>query len=222
MERTDEVSDAALVQKASASEVEDTYVLFAGDAVFELVPKANGRVYALKFESSSMRRFFWMQDADASGDAAFCSSLMSFVNDSSEEMEEDESPVAQATASSSSGSAAPMDTGAILKNLARQIPVHIPEILTSRKIIEFLDANPKFYDQLYEFLPAESAKTPAEVKETVKSPQFAQAVHMLQSAIESEDSASLIYQFGLEIPTDQQFVSMTDAFLAAILRKYKQ
>ncbi|KAI3635761.1 hypothetical protein MIR68_006399 [Amoeboaphelidium protococcarum] len=50
---------------AIGAAVEDDLIMFPGDAEFKLIPQANGGrgVYVLKFNTSSQRLFFWIQES---------------------------------------------------------------------------------------------------------------------------------------------------------------
>jgi hypothetical protein len=50
---------------SGAMDARDDLILFPGDATFEHVPECTtGRVYLLRFKSSNIKRFFWMQERE--------------------------------------------------------------------------------------------------------------------------------------------------------------
>ncbi|KAJ2155906.1 hypothetical protein GGF46_005528 [Coemansia sp. RSA 552] len=57
-------------ERQTGAQVEEELIVLPGDVYLEKVQQATGRVYVLKFRSSSQRLFFWMQEADADGDSA--------------------------------------------------------------------------------------------------------------------------------------------------------
>ncbi|KAJ2550095.1 hypothetical protein IWW49_003517 [Coemansia sp. RSA 1797] len=64
-------------ERSSNALVEEELIVFPGDVSLEKVTQSSGRVYVLKFKSSSQRLFFWLQEADATRDAQ----LINSVND---------------------------------------------------------------------------------------------------------------------------------------------
>ncbi|MBW0482552.1 hypothetical protein O181_022267 [Austropuccinia psidii MF-1] len=63
--------------------VVDDFILFSGDASFKkvLVPNSTtARVYVLCFSSSNQKVFYWMQDPDASTDAAHVTRLNQLID----------------------------------------------------------------------------------------------------------------------------------------------
>ncbi|KAJ2498456.1 hypothetical protein GGH96_004301 [Coemansia sp. RSA 1972] len=64
-------------ERSTNALVEEELIVFPGDVSLEKVMQSAGRVYVLKFKSSSQRLFFWLQEADATRDAQ----LINCVND---------------------------------------------------------------------------------------------------------------------------------------------
>ncbi|KAJ2715675.1 hypothetical protein H4R19_001070 [Coemansia spiralis] len=75
---------------ASISGVEEELIVFPGDVYLEKVQQSGGRVYVLKFRSSSQRVFFWLQEADADGDRALIHHVNIILGDCSSGGDEDE------------------------------------------------------------------------------------------------------------------------------------
>ena len=66
-------------------------ILFPGDAVWESVPECTtGRVFLLRFQSSNARRFFWMQEPDASKDAEFTKKINDHIAGTTDEDGDDD------------------------------------------------------------------------------------------------------------------------------------
>ncbi|GAO52187.1 hypothetical protein G7K_6270-t1 [Saitoella complicata NRRL Y-17804] len=86
----------------NASEPEDDLIIFPEDAEFERVSQCTtGRVYALKFRSSSAIHFFWMQSKDESDDERLCNRVNALIADPTSQehdIEEDEDDEDEANA----------------------------------------------------------------------------------------------------------------------------
>merc|ERR1711939_160775 len=60
----------------------DDLILFPGDATFSPVPAStSGRVYVLKFSSSSARHFYWMQDVSNEQDSRRAARVNALIDD---------------------------------------------------------------------------------------------------------------------------------------------
>ncbi|KAJ2841530.1 hypothetical protein GGI22_007855, partial [Coemansia erecta] len=68
----------------------DELIVFPGDVHLERVKQSSGRVYVLKFQSSSQRLFFWMQGSDESRDEAVVREMNLVLNGGEDEDEEDD------------------------------------------------------------------------------------------------------------------------------------
>lgn len=65
----------------TSGKVEDDLIIFPDDCEFKKVDQSkNGRVYLLKFKSSSKKCFFWMQEPKIEKDEELCKRLNEVIN----------------------------------------------------------------------------------------------------------------------------------------------
>lgn len=187
----------------------DLYI-FEGDAKFEKVQKSKNRVYLLSFQSNDDKFFFWLQDPDATKDEILCQSVNEVINfieqeqnieEEQEEPEEEEEKQAtnpqqdllakiQATFSKLGGK-----TGDSAGVAERDTPC-LNEILKGEYLNE-VSQDKEFVEGLLPLLP-EGKQDLEELKETLKSPMFFQALDSLDKAVNNENGASVLASLGLD------------------------
>ncbi|KAJ2718647.1 hypothetical protein GGI07_005657 [Coemansia sp. Benny D115] len=74
---------------AKSNRTEEELIVFPGDVTLEKVKQSSGRVYVVKFLTSSHRSFFWMQGADAEQDAQIVKRVNAALNIGNDEDEDD-------------------------------------------------------------------------------------------------------------------------------------
>lgn len=72
----------------------------------------------------------------------------------------------------------------------------LSDVLKPDSVIPLLD-KPEFHQRLMEFLPEANRNNPTELAETLRSPQFRQALESFGSALETGQLAAYMPQFGL-------------------------
>jgi len=64
----------------STNKVEEDLIIFPFEAEFSKVKQSKDRVYILKFQSSSQKLFFWMQEPKADKDEELCKKVNDIIN----------------------------------------------------------------------------------------------------------------------------------------------
>ncbi|KAJ1836733.1 hypothetical protein LPJ63_000053 [Coemansia sp. RSA 2711] len=76
-------------ERQGGAQPEEELIVFSGDVRLEKVQQSSGRVYVLKFQSSSQRVFFWLQEPDAAGDSRLIGRVNAVLDDKGEDEEEE-------------------------------------------------------------------------------------------------------------------------------------
>ncbi|KAJ1769065.1 hypothetical protein LPJ74_004361 [Coemansia sp. RSA 1843] len=284
-------------EKKTPSEI-DELIVFPGDVRLERVKQSSGRVYVLKFQSSSQRLFFWMQGSDETKDDAVVREMNLALNGGEEEEEEEdddeeeeeeeeeigeddederalllkrrssreaevlsrhreqsalaqESPALSSSLSSAQVGGVPGNSmrsvsdrtaGADVTPLGsseleglrdllmrtqnargvqtrsrRVARLQLGDVLTSENLVSVLN-DEKLREALFPMLPDTAPRSRESLDQTVRSPQFQQALDALTHVLETGQMAPLVSQLGLE----PQASESVEAFLRAIAKKVEQ
>merc|ERR1719382_2367836 len=226
----------------TSSTVEDDLIIFPDDVEFKKVSQCTtGRVFILKFKSTSRKLFFWMQEPKDDKDEELCKKVNDFLNN----------PPAPGSSSSRGGSMGGGSGGLDLSNLGDSelqsllnnmsqsqlvqlfggggssslaaanirlsdlqnvlsgLPsagsssgsagpnVDLSSGLTAEALQPLLE-NPEFVRKMKELLPEEEQAqddASGQVRGTLHSPQFRQALGMFSSGLQTGQLAPLIREF---------------------------
>ncbi|ORX80287.1 adhesion regulating molecule [Basidiobolus meristosporus CBS 931.73] len=219
------------------NQIEDDLIIFPDEAEFLKVEESKDRVFVLKFKSSSLRIFFWMQDKNSEQDEFHrtrvneaLNSPMNLSDDESEsyetansEIQSESTQVPPQAAETVQASNVPVSAGNdsdinrsqqdILRNLLSSINVpggarqssliSLSSILNSSTLQGILSQPEKCKD-LLDLLPEGVEQSHQELCDTVRSPQFNQAVQTLSSALNQGQLHTLLHQLGLN-PNQSEF-----------------
>ncbi|OLL25313.1 Proteasomal ubiquitin receptor ADRM1 [Neolecta irregularis DAH-3] len=226
----------------STNAVEDDLIIFPGDAEFVPIPQCTtGRVYCLKFRSSSSRSFFWMQEGKTDNDESYMNSVNHLIEDPSWQAMESQTPtnpnrtdigpagvvlqrpsdVPAPSRGTSETNTLTADQMASLRQLIggiaqptheRQEEISLNDVLTP-DTARLLIRNENVRNTLARFLPP--GFDMSDLEHVLTSPQFQQALASLSYALSTGQLAPLLRQLGLD---DNTGVGVEE-FLRAIARK---
>ncbi|EPX73221.1 19S proteasome regulatory subunit [Schizosaccharomyces octosporus yFS286] len=229
---------------------EDDIVVFPSECNFEKIEECqNGRGYVLKYPSSSLSLFYWMQDIDASNDHTNASRINSLIHgqDFQESVQSDVATVSDAMDVDAVGQtesanqeqlSAPgtqdehLDEASasetvrnLLNNISSQrslSTVDLTDVLKPSNVRELVGQE-GVIEQLMPFLPPDTPATPEAVMEVLNSPQYAQAVRSLSQTLNSPNGSEVISALGLS-PDESSSPNEVGAlqFLKAIARQVKE
>lgn len=207
--------------------------VFAQDAKFVKVVKSNSRVYILSFQSNDDKFFFWMQDPSSDNDEKNCKLVNEIINfeNNEEEMqieEEHKAPVEQPKPSTN-----PNQQDLLLKftnqiqqafkrmsqGAEKDTPC-LSEVLKSEFLTE-ISNDKEFQEALIPLLP-EGRQTVEEFKETLKSPQFLQALDSLDKAVNSESGDGVLASLNLDPSSFLQNFDGSDALYKELIKLFKK
>lgn len=211
----------------------DLYV-FPQDAVFEKVVKNKSRVYLLRFDSNDDKFFFWMQDSKVENDEKNCQTVNEIINFLDEEDNQEEGRIEEEEQKAPVPQSNQNQQDLLLKftnqlqeafkrigqQKAEKDTPSLSEVLKSEYLNEI--ANDKeFQETLIPLLP-EGRQTVEELRETLKSPQFLQALDNLDHALNSESGDSVLASLNLDPSSFFQNYDGSDALYKGLNKLFKK
>ncbi|KAK5575192.1 hypothetical protein RB653_010448 [Dictyostelium firmibasis] len=211
-----------------SSAYEDEFYFAPGELKFVKVAACTtGRMYYLNFSDSNQKEFYWLQEANADGDAKIEKAIKvieSYIpdDDEDEQMAVDTPPttikqeqhknpsineVSQSqpkptTTTTPPPSATNLD---FIKDLFSNLPtqpkqsqITLGKILTAENLIPFLRANPDIKKELVQYLPEEYQKDENMINEVLHSAQFLQSIETLDYAIHEGHGPEIVSLLGYE------------------------
>eukprot|EP00158_Paraphelidium_tribonemae_P002155 Partr_v1_DN25160_c0_g1_i1_m76796 putative Adhesion regulating molecule len=219
--------------------VEDDLIVFPEEADWLRVTQCTtGRVYVLKFKTSSQRLFFWMQDLSDGNDEKLAKRVAALLvdpaagnvdagsaADAGDSMEMDEAATAEQTQLmqilQAQGLLSPLREAAANSGsppAPAETTTNLASVLTPDLLAPVL-ADADMCRQLFPHIPAGHAHTKEELTAIIRSPQFQQAVESLNHAIESGQHGPLLAELGLD-PSVANAPNKVLALLQAIKRHH--
>jgi len=225
----------------STNKVEDDLIIFPYEAEFSKVKQSKDRVYILKFQSSSQKLFFWMQEPKADKDEELCKKVNDIINnvhsdDKSDVMDYNQELLNalsesyqqskdEASESKNNNEAGSSDTKKSITKFSKDQLKEITEILTNIQVpeeskdVKLQDTlTPEVISPLLQDHEVCSALFPnlsynQSAEEVLKSSQFIQSINSLTHALRTGALNSLIAELGLD-----SSISASDGDVVAFLR----
>lgn len=212
----------SFIWKRNDGEIMDDLIIMPGDCTFSIAGNPDNRTFVLKFLSSSLRNFYWFHAEDKSKDTELCKRIDDILTNPivEEEDSEDINPdidmsvsqkpvynkdilnsdwlrslVAGIQVPGNSGTAGKGNSGTSAQSKWKDIS--LLQVLSPENLGNLFDS-PDTCAELYPYLPENCPKTPYELKDVVRSPQFQHGVRSLSQAIQSGQLAPLLMELGVE------------------------
>lgn len=221
----------------------DEAMLFPGSVKLARVEQCTtGRVYVLRFDGSSRKMFFWMQDGDSSKDAEIVAKFRELIGQEDtpqtpapQQTQQPAAPAAapaaatpvQSTAAAASAAAPPLIGAGLLASLlgsaaggAGGLRPQQQQQPTGPGLGEVLAQAPaaqvfeseELQRALLPLLP-EQDRSPTAAAQLLRSPPFREAVKRLNAAIHTGDAATILANFGLVV---NENITNVEEFLRVI------
>ncbi|KAI8905256.1 putative ARM-1 protein variant 3 [Powellomyces hirtus] len=202
--------------------IEDDLIIFQDEADFEKVTQSNGRVFVLKFKSSSQKLFFWMQEPKADKDEELVAKVNSLINNppSTGDADMDNDLMQVLTQGQREDSpASPGGTPSQLEQIRRILanisvsdreaePANDIANAITPEIVGPILNNAEISTALFPNLPQKTNRTPEEIQTIMNSPAFRESAQSLGVALRSGQLTDLIQQLapGGNMETLQTFL----------------
>lgn len=202
---------------------EHDFILFPEDASFKKLKQGNGRVFLLEFTHTKKQLFFWSQETSAEKDGELAEKTNNYINNPPEMTEE------PATTSQN------LDRNAVMEMLQQgaqqgnqqellaqlnaqqqQVP-DLSQIINPDTVLPLL-SSPQVQERLLPLLP-EGHRTPEELAQLIRSPQFQQSLQHFGSALQSGQLGEFMRHLGLD---PHGSPSSVEGFLRAIQEQANQ
>ena len=175
--------------------VEDDLIVFPGESSLVKVSQVtDGRVYVLKFTSSSQKHFFWIQEPNAAKDEATIAQINAALN---AELDD-----AMDATMSLIGQEATSPLTPQLENL-RQIlsSVNIQDTgssLPPKELVKPALSSATLGPILFPTIPFAASRTDEQIDAVMASPEFAQCLAALRGALNSGELSPLLEQLAAD------------------------
>ncbi|KAJ3042689.1 adhesion regulating molecule 1 [Rhizophlyctis rosea] len=195
---------------------EDDLIIFPHEAQLHKVTQVtDGRVYVLKFQSSSQKLFFWLQEPKTDKDEELIKKINNLINnppasDNAALLNFLES----ARGGSSTRDASPGPASAQLEQLrtilhginvsdAPPSPAiaDLSSVLTVETVGPVLN-NPDISAALFPNIPQKTNRTPEEIRTIMETTEFQQAAQTLATGLETGQLSSLLESLGVDANTN--------------------
>ncbi|OUM69385.1 hypothetical protein PIROE2DRAFT_2686 [Piromyces sp. E2] len=225
----------------STNKVEDDLIIFPFEAEFTKVKQSKDRVYILKFQSSSQKLFFWMQEPKADKDEELCKKVNDIINNVhsddksdvmdynqellnalSESYQQSKEDASEDNANEAGSSDKKKPTTQFSKDQLKEISeilanIQVPDanlqdILTP-EIVSPLLKDRDVCNALFPHLPDNAPLESQSIEEVLRSPQFIHSVNSLTYALRSGALGPLMAELGLD-----SSISTSDGAVVAFLR----
>ncbi|KAJ3051932.1 adhesion regulating molecule 1 [Rhizophlyctis rosea] len=188
--------------------VEDDLIIFPHDAQLHKVTQSNGRVYVLKFQSSSQRLFFWLQEPKDDKDEETITKINSYINnppgtENAELMNFLQSSMGGSGSASGPSTAQLEQLRTILHNInvsdAPPSPAiaDLSSVLTVETVGPALN-NPEISAALFPNIPYKADRTPDEIRTIMETADFQQAAQTLATGLETGELGPLLESLGVD------------------------
>ncbi|KAJ3146688.1 adhesion regulating molecule 1 [Geranomyces michiganensis] len=185
--------------------IEDDLIIFQDEADLEKVTQSTGRVYVLKFKSSSQKLFFWMQEPNADKDEELVAKVNSLI--SNPPASGDDLMQALAHSQREETPASPGGTPSQLEQIRRILanisvsdreaePANSVSHAITPEIIGPILSNAEISSVLFPNLPYAPSRSNAELESIINGPEFQRSAQSLSAALRQGQLTDIIQEIG--------------------------